>query len=61
MSMGIGDGFWLWIGKELAELALFVAILVTLGVGFTIACLCDSIVTRRRRKSRQPPGGGETK
>jgi hypothetical protein len=53
--MSIGDGFWLWIGKALADLALFAGVLVLFVIVIGIMAWRQ---VRRDRKIRDTADGG---
>lgn len=47
------DGFWFWLGKELAELALVLGVLAALVVGAFLVILFLDVRTRLRKLWRR--------
>lgn len=46
--MGLIDGFLFWLGKELAEFALVLAILTLFGLGVGFCLLLEKLGRKRR-------------
>lgn len=45
--MSLFDGFWFWVGKELAEFAMFVGTILLIGVVIVIVALMQGLCEKK--------------